>query len=82
MNIYQSNTFRKDLSRLHFETEPGVQDKYQVKDQQSYIPISVAYPTCPSRNLENQPGHDNIISCKTTCWIYRKKEPPRKKETS
>ena len=25
MNIYQSNTYRKDLSRLHFDDEPRVQ---------------------------------------------------------
>ena len=32
MNIYQSNTFIKDLSRLHFNDEPRVQGRQQVKD--------------------------------------------------
>ena len=50
MNIYQSNTYRKDLSRLHFDDEPRVQERQQVKDQQSCIFASVAYPTIPSSN--------------------------------
>ena len=50
MNICQSNAYRKDLSWLHFDDEPGVQDKQQVKDQQSYISVSVAYPAIPSSN--------------------------------
>ena len=36
MNIYQSHTYRKDLSWLYFGDE-------QVKDQQTYIPIFVAF---------------------------------------
>ena len=36
-NIYQSNTYRKDLSWPHFDDEPRVQEKQQVKDQQSFI---------------------------------------------
>ena len=36
-NIYQSNTYRKDLSWPHFDNEPRVQEKQQVKDQQSCI---------------------------------------------
>ena len=31
MNIYQNNTCRKDLSWLHFDDEPRVQDRQQVK---------------------------------------------------
>ena len=50
MNIYQSNTYRKDLSWLHFHDEPRVQETQQVKDQQSYISVSVAYPAIPSSN--------------------------------
>ena len=52
MNIYHSNTYRKDLSWLHFDNEPRVQERQQVKDQQSYISISVAYPAAPSCYLE------------------------------
>ena len=33
MNIYQSNTYRKDLSCLYFDDEPSAQDRQQVKDQ-------------------------------------------------
>ena len=36
MNTYQRNTYRKDLSWLHFDNNPGVQERQQVKDQQSY----------------------------------------------
>ena len=32
MNIYQSNTYRRDLSWLNFDDEPRVQEKQQVKD--------------------------------------------------
>ena len=42
MNIYQSNTYRKDLSWPHFDDEPRVQEKQQVKDQQSCISVFVA----------------------------------------
>ena len=38
MNIYQSNTCRKDLSWLHLDDEPRVQERQQVKDQQFYAP--------------------------------------------
>ena len=41
MNIYRSNTYKKDLSWLYFNKEPRVQERKQVKDQQSYIPIFV-----------------------------------------
>ena len=32
-NIYQRNTYRKDLSWSHFDDVPRVQKKQQVKDQ-------------------------------------------------
>ena len=31
-NIYQSNTFRKDLNWLHFEDDPRVQERQHVKE--------------------------------------------------
>ena len=37
MIIYQSNTYRKDLSWLYFDDEPRVQERQQKKDQKSYI---------------------------------------------
>ena len=40
---YYSNTYRKDLSWLHFDDEPRVQERQQVKDKQSYISVSVLY---------------------------------------
>ena len=46
MNIYQSNTYRKDL--LHFDDEPHVQDREQVKGRQSCISVLVPYLTIPS----------------------------------
>ena len=49
-NIYQSNTFRKDLSWLHYDNEPRVQEKQQVKDQQPCISFFVACLTIPSSN--------------------------------
>ena len=50
MNIYQSNTYRKDVSLLHVDDEPRVQEKQQVKDQQSYIFVFVAYVTVSCSN--------------------------------
>ena len=44
MNIYQSNIYREDLSWLHFDDEPRVQEKQAVQDQQSFISVFVAYP--------------------------------------
>ena len=45
MNICQSNTHKKNLSWLHFDDEPRVQERQQVKDQQSCISVFAAYPT-------------------------------------
>ena len=43
VSIYQSNIFRKDIHWLHFEHEPRVQERQQLKDQQSYISVSGVY---------------------------------------
>ena len=48
MKIYQSNTYRKDLSWLYFDNKPQVQKKKQMKKQQFYITVFVAYLTFPS----------------------------------
>ena len=63
MNIYQSNTYGKDLCWLHFDNEPRVQERQQVKDEQSCISIFVAYPPIPSNNYDDQPRHDNSTPC-------------------
>ena len=57
-NIYQNNTYRKDLSWPHFDNEPRVQEKQQVKDQRSCISVFGACLTNPSMSfwkLANQP---------------------------
>ena len=48
MNIHQSNTYRKDLSWLRFEDMRRVQERQQVLDQQSYLPVSVTWLTYSS----------------------------------
>ena len=48
MNIYQSDTCRKDLSWLDLDDEPTVQERQQVKNQQLY----------------HQFRHDKNIPCK------------------
>ena len=63
MNIYQSNTYRKDFSWLRFDDEPGVQERHQVKDQQSYISVFIADLTIPSGSNEHQPRNVNSIPC-------------------
>ena len=55
INIYESSSYKKDLSWLNFHDEPRVQDRQQVKDHQSYISIFVAYLTLPSSSWEPQP---------------------------
>ena len=60
MNIYQSNTYRKDLSWLRFDNERKGQERQQVKDQQSCIIIFVAYLTVPSSNEGHQLRHDKV----------------------
>ena len=43
MNIYQSNTYTKDLNWLNFDDEPRVQERQQRKGQQSCISTFAAY---------------------------------------
>ena len=81
-NIYQSNTYRKDLSWLYFDDEPRVQEKQQLKDQQSCIFISVACLAIPSSNYGHQPRRDNSIPYMGVWQIYRDTEQPQEKETS
>ena len=47
--IYQSNTYNRDLSWLHYFDEPRVQ-RQQMKDQQSCIFAFVAYLAIQSSN--------------------------------
>ena len=48
MNIYQTNTYRKELRWLHFNNEARVQEMQQVKYQLSYITLFVPYLAIPS----------------------------------
>ena len=41
-NIYQSSTYRKDVNWPHFDDEPRVQEKQQMKDQQPCVFVFVA----------------------------------------
>ena len=66
MNIYQRNTYRKDLSWLHFNDEPRVQERQQVKDQQSYISVSIAYPAIPSTTRSTSPDMTTVFHT----WPY------------
>ena len=43
MNIYQSNSYRKDFSWLHFYNDTRVQESQQVLDQYSCIPVCVTF---------------------------------------
>ena len=51
IKIYQSNTYRKDLSWLYFDDESRTQESQQVKYEQLCIPISAAYLTYPNQLL-------------------------------
>ena len=50
MNIYQCNTNRKDLSWLHFVTEPNFQERQQSKGRQFCTFVFATYLTVPSSN--------------------------------
>ena len=63
MNNYQSNTYRKDLSWLHFDNEPRVKKRHPVNNQQYCISVSVAYPTIPSSNY---PDMTTVFHA----WLY------------
>ena len=81
-NIYQSNTYRKDLSWPHFSNELRVEEKQQVKGQQSCIFVFAVCLTIPSTNQGYQPRHDNSIPSMGVWQIYRDTEQPQEKETS
>ena len=56
-NIYQSNTYRKDLSWPHIDNEPSVQEKQQVKDQQSCMLITGSSGSGKTNALLNLINH-------------------------
>ena len=66
MNTYQSNTYRKVLSWLHFDDEPMVRERRKKKDLQSYISVFVGYPSILSSNQEHQPGMAAVFHT----WAY------------
>ena len=68
MNIYQNNTHRKDLSWLHFGDEPKVQERHQLKDQQSCTCAFVAYPTISIATRSTSPYMTIVFYA----WLYRK----------
>ena len=65
-NIYQSNTYRKDLSWPHFNDEPMVQEKQQVKDQQFCIFVFLDCLTIPSSNW----GTSSDVTTVFHTWAY------------
>ena len=56
MNIYHSDTYRKDLSWLHFYDYRRVRERQQVLDEQSYITATVTYVVYPSNSWLGTPG--------------------------
>ena len=66
MNIYQSNTYRRDLSWLHFNNEPRFQERQQVKHQQSCIFIFVAYQQFQEATRSTSPDMTTVFHA----WWY------------
>ena len=66
MYMYQSNTYRKDLSWLHFNNEPKVQEWQQVKDQQSYISVFVVIQQFQVETRSTSPGAATVFHA----WPY------------
>ena len=81
MNVNKSNTYRKDLTWLHLDNDPRVQEGQQVKEQQPFISVFVAYLTFSRNSQDYQPRYDNSISYKTIWKIYRDTGQPQEKET-
>ena len=50
MNTYQSNLYRKELSWLHFNDDPMVQERQKGKDVEPCISIFLAFPTIQCSN--------------------------------
>ena len=67
-NIYQSNTYRKDLSWPHFDNDPRVPGKQQVKGQQSCISLFVAYLKFQVATGGTSPGMTTVFNT----WVYGK----------
>ena len=45
MNIYESNTYKKDLGWLHFDDKSRIQERLQKKDPETLISVFVTYLT-------------------------------------
>ena len=73
MNSDQSNTYRNDLSWLNFDDEPLVQERKQVKEQQSCIFTFEAYLTISSSNQKQQPIHGHMIDTEVQSNLRRNK---------
>ena len=78
-----TNTYRRDLSWLHFEDVPRVQEKQQVKEQNSYIPVFVDYLTYPIQVAAGRNSPDMKMVFNARSYVIRKdKEQHQVKETS
>ena len=65
MNIYQSNTYKKELSWLYFNDKPSVQERQQVKNQQLHIRFC-SLSNNSSSNWEHQPDITTVFHA----WPY------------
>ena len=64
MNVYQNNTYKKDLNWTLFNNDQIAQKRQKVKDEQSYMLVFVAYLTFLTSSQQHQPKHGNSIPCK------------------
>ena len=83
MNIYKSNTCRRDFNWLYFDDAWRAQKNQQVKGQQSCMLMSVTYLTYPSRARSTIPDmtvvfhaklNSRFIEIKSNLWrkkLYR-----------
>ena len=55
---FKLGKWKKNVSWLHVDNEPVVQKRQQVKDQQFYLPVSVAYLAFPSSSQEHHPRYE------------------------
>ena len=80
INIYPSNTYRDDLYWPYFDDEPRFQVRQQMRDQQSYMRVSLPYLTYPSNIRSTSPDMTREFYTKPDDGFIKMKNNLRRKK--